>query len=246
MQVDPKLIKNRFEKSLETYNQNAVVQQIMAEKLIYELSNICDRFSNVLELGSGTGLLTNQFVKKISFEKYYANDLVEKSKKYITEIIPNVNFYTGNAQKIKPVQKMDLIISNAMFQWLKNLDKAVNHYKTVLNPSGILAFSTFSKENFKEIHDICGLALEYKTSDEIKEILEKDFDVLYFEEFVKILEFSNPLELLAHMKNTGVNSLTSKHLTFKEAKEFCDSYRKKYPQIILTYAPVIVICRKKK
>ena len=33
MQINPKLIKNQFEKSMDKYNENAVVQQISAEKL---------------------------------------------------------------------------------------------------------------------------------------------------------------------------------------------------------------------
>ena len=70
MQINPKLIKNQFEKSMDKYNQNAVVQQITAEKLVAELAKIKKEFSNILELGSGTGLLTKEVVKKISFKSY--------------------------------------------------------------------------------------------------------------------------------------------------------------------------------
>ena len=58
------------------------------------------------------------------------------------------------------------------------------------------------------------------------------------------MEFSNPLELLAHMKHTGVNSLNNKHWTFKEVKDFCDKYKSKYPKNTLTYAGMILICKK--
>ena len=47
------------------------------------------------------------------------NDLVEKSERYIKKIIPSSNFYFGDARKIRPNQKFDLIISNAMFQWFE-------------------------------------------------------------------------------------------------------------------------------
>ena len=39
MQINPKLIKNQFEKSMDKYNQNAVVQQITAEKLVAEAND---------------------------------------------------------------------------------------------------------------------------------------------------------------------------------------------------------------
>ncbi len=244
MQINPKLIKNQFEKSLDTYNKNALVQQIMAKKLVEETAKIKNYYDNVLELGSGAGLLTRELVKKIHFETYSANDLVEKSKLYVSEIIPEAAFYCGNAQRIKPSKKMDLIISNAMFQWLKNLEKISLHYKNILNKNGIIAFSTFSHDNFKEIKDLTGLSLNYKSLDEIRNIFEKIFEIIHTEEFSYTLNFSNPLELLAHMKNTGVNSLTTQHWTFKEVKDFCDKYKELYPQITLTYSPIIVICQK--
>lgn len=244
MQINPKLIKNQFEKSMDKYNQNAVVQQITAEKLVAELAKIKKEFSNILELGSGTGLLTKEVVKKISFKSYCANDLIDKSQKYLKDILPEFTFICGNAQRIKPAKKMDLIISNAMFQWFKDLEKVSISYKNILNKDGILAFSTFSPENFHEIKELTGLSLEYKPIDEIINIFAKNYEILHTEEFKHTLTFSNPLELLAHMKSTGVNSLTSQHWTFKEVKEFCDNYKAKYPQIALTYSPIIVICRK--
>ena len=40
MQINPKLIKKQFEKSFNSYNQNAIVQRLMAEKLVKNLSLI--------------------------------------------------------------------------------------------------------------------------------------------------------------------------------------------------------------
>lgn len=244
MQINPKLIKNQFEKSLDTYNKNAVVQQIMAEKLVEETAKIKTDYNNILELGSGAGLLTKELIKKLSFKTYSANDLVEKSKSYVSKIIPDTVFYCGNAQRIKPSKKMDLIISNAMFQWFKDLEKVSSVYKNLLNKGGILAFSTFSPENFKEIRELTGLTLDYKSLQEIKNIFAKNYEVIHLEEFTHTLSFTTPLELLAHMKNTGVNSLTAQHWTFKEVKDFCDKYKALHPNISLTYSPIIVICKK--
>ena len=245
MQLNPKLVKKQFEKSMPEYDKNAVVQKLMAEKLISSLTAAAgSNFDNILEAGAGTGLLTKQTAARLTFKKYYANDIVEKSGNYLKSILPDCIFICGNAQKIKPPVKMDLIISNAMFQWFSNPDKVLAYYRTLLNPSGIIAFSTFSPDNFKEIKSLTGITLEYKDIDEILIILEKFYKVLYLEKFDYKLTFNNPLEILAHMKNTGVNSLGTKHWRILEVKDFCDKYKNNYPELELTYSPIIVVCRK--
>ena len=64
MQTDNKHIKKQFEKSMKDYDKNAAVQDMMAAKLVIELSKIASNFDNVLELGAGTGLLTKKNSKK--------------------------------------------------------------------------------------------------------------------------------------------------------------------------------------
>jgi len=242
MQINPKIVKKQFEKNMEKYSQNAVVQARLAHNLVDTLCNYQTHFDNVLELGSGTGLLTRIAHEKLWYRKYFANDLIEKSKNYLDEILPEYTFIAGNAQKIKPNCKMDLIISNAMFQWFKNIDAA--HFANMLNQCGILAFSTFSPDNFIEIRETAGLSLEYKTVDEIKNLLTSRFEILYIKEYWEILYFKTPLELLAHMKNTGVNSLSTQW-TFKEVKSFCERYKERYSRPHLTYAPIVVIAKRR-
>ena len=242
MQLNPKLIKNKFKKSMDKYDENALVQKVMADKLIEVLDK--KSYEKILELGCGTGILTRKLCEKISYKKYYVNDIVEKSKFYVDKIIPENTFICGNAQKIKLPQKVDLIISNAMFQWFLNIEKVLEYYNTILNQGGTIAFTTFSPENFKEIKKITGLTLNYKTIDEIRDILVKNFEVKYLENFDYTLNFNSPLEVLAHMKNTGVNSLTEQHWGVKDVKDFCDKYRESYPDFSLTYSPIIAVAKK--
>jgi malonyl-ACP O-methyltransferase BioC len=246
MQIDYKQVKKQFEKSMDDYDKNATVQNLIASKLIFELKKISDDFEYILELGAGTGLLTQKISKELTFKNFCANDLVEKSKHHVLKYVPNANFICGNALKIRTLKKQDLIISNAMFQWFDNIEKAVTAIKSVLKDDGILAFSTFAPSNFKEITEITGLTLQYKSKDEIEEVLKiSGFEILYSEAFYEVLSFKTPLELLAHMKLTGVNSLSEKTWTVKKIKEFCDKYSKKYPNPKLTYSPLIFIAKLK-
>lgn len=244
MITNPKIIKSRFEKSLKTYKQNAIVQKAMADDLTSEILKIKKNFGNILELGCGVGILTEILSKNIHYEKFCTNDLTEKAELYVKKYIQDTVFYSGNALKIKPDCKFDLVVSNAMFQWI-NLPEIKKKCKLLLNSKGILAFSTFGTDNYKEIKNLTGLSLSYKSIDEISDIFSDDFDILYSNEKNLVLNFNTPLELLAHMKNTGVNSLSEKSWTVKDIKEFCDNYSKKYERVSLTYSPMIFVMRLK-
>ena len=244
MQLDLKKIKKHFQKSIDDYTENAVVQRLMAQKLTALLSEEQNFFDNILEIGSGAGLLTAELVRSVKFNSYYANDLVEKSEQYVKKYVSNAKFSAGDFRRIKFPKSYNLVASNAVFQWFKNLDKILDFCYEILEKNGILAFSTFSPENFKEFKAITGLTLPYKSVEEITMLLDKNFKVITVQKFEHKIKFDNPLQILAHMKKTGVNSLSDKKWGIKEVKEFCTSYSEKFPSLELTYSPIIIVARK--
>ena len=70
---------------MDKYDENAFVQRITAEKLVSSLSQ--KKFDKILEIGCGTGILTKQIEQNLVFRKYFANDIVEKSKNFIDDLI---------------------------------------------------------------------------------------------------------------------------------------------------------------
>ena len=245
MQIDTKQVKKSFEKSIDKYSKHAVVQQNTAEKLVYELAKINPRFDKVLEIGSGSGVLTELVCKNLKFREYSANDLTEKSETYVKKIVPNEKFYCGDFRRINFNKKFNLIISNAVFQWFETPEKVLDKCFNLLNSGGVLAFSTFDKNNFTEIKQIAGLSLAYKSKEEWENLLHNRFELLYSFGFEQVLTFSNPLEIFAHIKNTGVNALGQAPMSIVEIKQLCEKYRTEFPGLTLTYAPLIFIAVKR-
>ena len=244
MQANPKKIKQQFKKSIAKYSDNAIVQKLIAEKLSSYLSG--KHFEYVLEIGSGSGILTDFISQRCDFTNYYANDLVEKSEMYLRKFIPDCKFFAGDFRKISfDGRKFNLVLSNAVFQWYENLDKIFEQCRHLLSDDGLLCFSTFSPDNFKEIRELTGLTLNYKTSDEIKSALCEYFEIINFEQWTQVVNFDNPLKILAHMKNTGVTSLAESNWGIKEVREFCGNYLEKFPNLSLTYSPITVLAKRK-
>lgn len=242
--IDKSLVKKRFEKSLKTYDENAVIQKIMAEKLI-TLFNKTD-FNSVLEIGCSTGVLTKELTSKIKFNQYFANDIVPKSEEYFKQIVPNGVFISGDIEKSELPNNFDLIISNACFQWLNSFENTVENLYNKLNDGGILAFSVFGDENLKEIKSIFNIPNKFYSLEDLKKIFSK-YNVIKFEEEKHQLYFDSPLDVLKHLKYTGANALQHYKMTKSKLKMFEDKYNelyKKNDKVFLTYNPVYIVLKK--
>lgn len=226
-----------FEKAKNSYRENAVVQKQMAQNLILNLIKIKgNNFDNVFETGVGTGFLTDEIRKNLSFKKIVLNDLTDN----FTNFTPDL-YIKGDINKIEVPCFFDLILSNAMFQWVDDYDLLFKRLHSFLNEKGVVCFSYFGEKNFSQIKDITGIGLDYPTLDYF--IKNNGFEILYFEEELKTLYFKNPFELLSHIKFTGVR-VKNRKWTKKDFKNFEEKYLENYKDDLgceLTYHPVYFV-----
>lgn len=233
------LIQKRFAKNLDTYNDNAKIQKKMAERLL----SFLDRkdFDDILEIGCGTGFLTQLVNEKFSFKTYTANDIVESCEKYVKEINPKINFIPADIEKAveNSDKKYDLIISNAVFQWVENLESFIKLLVSKLNDGGVLLFSTFGPENFREVNFVLGKTLPYYSANELQEII-KDYKNIVEQE-MHVMAFKTPKDILKHIKSTGVNALEMVSWTKSDMQKFENGYNNFCSGIpTLTYHPIYV------
>lgn len=247
--INKELVKSRFEKSLETYDEAAIVQKSMAEELTNQICKYCSaNFEDIFEFGSGTGFLTDCISDKVKFNTYFANDIVEKSENFIKKIVPNCTFIQGDIETINIEKQFDLIISNASMQWVSNLDELLQKLNLMLKPDGTLAFTTFGEQNYKEIKDTTGLALNYLKTDTLIQMFENYFSIVYLEEKTETMLFDTPMDVLKHIKDSGTNGIQTINWTVKKLKDFDKFYSLKFSKlnkVKLTYNPIYVILKHK-
>lgn len=232
------LLKQRFTKSLNTYKEHAVIQKQMAKKLTQNLHGLS--FDDILELGCGTGFVTEILNEYCIFKNYDAIDIVNGCRDFIKQISNNINFINTDIEDFSTEKKYNLIISNASLQWLENFEQFIKKIKNNLKEDGVFLFTLFGKENFKEIKAITGKSLDYYPMDKLSELLS-DFKIkTIFEEIITI-DFKTPKEVLNHIKKTGVNSLTQEHWTRNNLIQFEQEYKKLCKNnITLTYNPIYI------
>jgi malonyl-ACP O-methyltransferase BioC len=247
-EINKSIVEQRFRKSMPTYEKTAVAQQQMAINLVNMVMNHYGKqFAQVLEIGTGTGLLTKRIVETLTFDCLYANDIVEESEAYMKQIKSCINFIHGDIETIKLPDSLDLIISNASLQWVTDLPKLVSDMHRSLNPGGILAFTTFGPDNYREIAQIANTKLNYASRNDLITIFSPLFDVVESKEERMSLSFDSPLAVLKHVKQSGTNSIRVKNWKRKDLENFEKRYLELFQncsRVELTYHPYFFLLKK--
>jgi malonyl-CoA O-methyltransferase len=248
------LIGKRFSRRIASYDEAAVVQRSMAQMLVEQLSHIQEsrECGSALELGCGTGVLTRSLLSAFKLEHLVVNDLTAAYDERIRSIIAPFNiaryeFLAGDMEQVTLPQQMDLIVSNAAFQWLTDPGAFLSKVVECLKPGGILAFATFGPEQYTEIASLTGDRLPYLTLDACRGALEPAGTVLYTYEDHMSLVFDSPMGVLGHIRDTGVNAVRSRFWTRRDQREFVQRYQERFQHedgVRLTYNPIYLIFRK--
>jgi malonyl-CoA O-methyltransferase len=241
------LVKLRFENSFPTYDEHAVVQRKMAEKLAdYIFASCGENYKKVLEIGCGTGFLTKHIVNDFKIKKLLINDISPEIIGYIEKIAPYCNFLIGDMENMVFDKKFNIVTSNAAFQWAEDLQAMINRFYHVLESDGVLAFTTFGERNFEQITKISNRKLMYKNLNELEPML-RNFEVRILKEEVVELEFSSPVDVLRHIKGIGANAMAAEFWTKGVLKDFERKYREYFSTkngVSLTYHPIYAVVKK--
>lgn len=245
-------IITRFSRALDSYDQHADAQQQICRELTTLLSSHTDmRFRRVLEIGCGTGGFTRLLKENCEIEELYLNDLCEGCRERLTGLFSGKQpqFIGGNAEEIRFPGHLDLIASASAFQWMKEPERFLHKLSTLLIPGGTLLFNTFATGNLHEVKHITGMGLEYPSAGLLSDWLKRDFHLLYFREEEITLTFDTPLDVLRHLKNTGVTATGTGRWTRGRQENFCRTYKALYAsstnEVKLTYRPLYVLAVKK-
>lgn len=248
--INKENIQKSFVKSIETYRKHAIVQEAIASRLINELLRIkSGNFNNVLEIGCGPAVLTEKFFRYYSTSQYFANDIVCEYQDVLKEINPCINFIGGDIESLNLPKELDLVISSSTFQWLSNLELFLDRIYDVLLPDSVIAFSSFGPDNYREIRDVEGKGLNYLSFLRHEKLLKNKFEILWSDKETITRYFSSPLDVLKHMKQTGVNGIPGKVWTKSDLNRFEEDYIDLFGTelgVPLTYQPIYFIAKPKK
>lgn len=255
MLIDKEHVKRSFKKSISTYNDNAVVQKQICKHLT-ELVNAqgqCN-FNNVLEIGCGTGLMTECVIDNFNVGNIVLNDLVDEMSDEIaslldTKMFRKYEFISGDTERLKFERNFDLIISASTFQWFQDIDSVFGKISKMMNKGGMFVFNSFASDNFHEIKSINEGGLSYKSFSNLEQSLKKYFNIIHSEDCKHQVYFKSVIDILNHLRLTGVNGTKAKKAwTKKDLQDFEEKYKQLFfsdKGYSLTYNPAYFVCKLK-
>lgn len=250
-EINKQRVAHCFSQALTTYDQQAFAQQQINEYLVALLvkQGKLD-FSDVLEIGCGTGQLTSLLAQHLNIAHWHLNDLCDVKEK-IGKILAgrSYDFFQVDAEYHHFPTKYDLIVSASTLQWFNAPLGFVQRSADKLNSQGYLLLATFAPENLLEIRQLTGVGLNYPNLAQWQQTLQRDFEILHLHQQQIELAFNSPLQVLQHLKQTGVTALSQGHWNKAKLQRFMGDYQRLYAlgqgKVRLTYQPIFILARKR-
>ncbi|MDD4940073.1 MAG: methyltransferase domain-containing protein [Candidatus Omnitrophica bacterium] len=250
--MNKEIIARNFSRYAHLYDRFADIQKRAALEIIGGMEN--DGFSDILEIGCGTGNYTLLLRDKFKEASLTAVDISPRMIDIARDKLggKRINFLAADAEvKDLTAEKYDLITSNACFQWFEDLGKAIQTYRLMLKEKGTILFSIFGPLTFWELNAALGETMKrnipaekFLNKDKIIEILRENFRSAGIEEAVYEESFASLRDLLMKIKYSGINGggLAGKvQFSRRSLRDLERTYLDKFQRMKATYQ--VFFCR---
>ncbi len=155
--LDKVLVRQAFNRAAPHYDEAAVLQHEIAERLLDRLDFLRVSPEQIYDIGAGTGYLSRGLAARYSDAHITSLDLAHGMSQQARQ-----NFDTGDALRQSVVcgdaealplatDSSDMLFSSSTIQWCNDLKQAFEEFSRVLKPEGLIMFSTFGPDTLKEL-----------------------------------------------------------------------------------------------
>ncbi|MGB4812065.1 MAG: malonyl-ACP O-methyltransferase BioC [Methylophilaceae bacterium] len=165
--IDKARVRASFGRAAQTYDAAAVLQKQVREEMLSRLALVKLEPKTILDAGCGTGMASIALQKKYPQAQVVSLDfalpMLQKTRHVCasTGFIKQVkNLFSSDKNGLicadieaLPLanNSINLAWSNLAIQWCNDLDAALQEFHRVLQPEGLLMFSTFGPDTLKEL-----------------------------------------------------------------------------------------------
>ncbi len=156
---DKQWVRASFNRSAPRYEEAAVLQREVGERLLERLPLFTMKPRRILDLGCGTGFVSRGLRQHYPGAKVVSLDLAEgmlreaRSKRGFKEkLLRRQDFVCADAESLPFADdSFDMVISNLTLQWCGDLQGTFAELNRVLSKEGVLLFSSLGPDTLKEL-----------------------------------------------------------------------------------------------
>ena len=163
--IDKSQVRRSFERAAASYDQVAVLQRAVADRMAERLQFIKHQPSCILDAGCGTGYARPLLQGHYPDTRLVSLDLALGMLKIARGVRPwwqkmlpaksAAGTYVCGDLEALPLQSgsVDMLWSSLALQWCNDLDATFSGMRRVLAPNGLLMFSTFGPDTLRELRN---------------------------------------------------------------------------------------------
>jgi len=156
--LDRNRVAKNFSIAAAGYEQHAVLQKLVAERLLSRLDLIKLDPEWIIDAGSGTGHSARALKKKYRAARVLQIDLalamLSCSRKKTSRWFSGQYYTCADVEKLPVVTgKIDLLFSSLMLQWCNDPDRTMAETGRVLRKNGLYIFSTLGPGTLRELRE---------------------------------------------------------------------------------------------
>ena len=148
-------IRASFSRAADSYEQSALVQRQVLELLDAPLEQAAGA-QRILEIGTGTGLLSRRIIERFSPSLFVSLDITPEMTKVARARLGSRCHLVAADGEALPFRKgpgFQLAVSASTFQWFFRLPESILEIVRTLVPGGLLAAIFFSKGTLAELEE---------------------------------------------------------------------------------------------
>jgi len=156
MAINKTKVAASFNRSAQDYADHAVLQRMVAERLLERLELISISPKVIVDVGSGPGGAARQLAKRYKGAQVLQLDLslkmLSQSRSQDSRFFSKQHYVCGDADSLPLVKNSaELIFSSLMLQWCNDLDAVFAQIKNTLTKQGLFLFATLGPDTLKEL-----------------------------------------------------------------------------------------------
>ncbi len=143
-----------FSRAAAIYHSRAELQRAVAGKLLHDLGNPFEP-GRILELGCGTGFLTENLLQRFTRARIDALDIsasmIEQARREMADDA-RIGWHTCDVWNYQAGAVYDLIASSSSLQWMQPLDRLFVRLASMLKPEGRFLCSLMVEGTLGDLH----------------------------------------------------------------------------------------------